>query len=70
MVLKSLQLLLVLRLLVLPLVAYCRCFCFTSTVTMVVNILQGKVQSTLTLNNWARYVDKIINKTKINHYNY
>ena len=59
MVLKSLQLLLALGPLVLPLVAYYHCLYFASTVTLVVNMLQGEVQSTLTLNNWARYIDKI-----------
>ena len=59
MVLKSLQLLLALRPLILLLVVYCYCLYFASIVTKVVNILQSKVQSTLTLNNWARYIDKI-----------
>ena len=59
MVLKSLQLVLTLRPLVLPSVAYYYCLYFTSTITIVVNVSQDKVQSTSTLNNWARYVDKI-----------
>ena len=59
MVLKSLLSLLALRPLVLPLVAYYYCLCFVSTIIKVVNILQGEVQSTLTFNNWARYINKI-----------
>ena len=39
--------------------AYYCYLCFTSTVTVVVNISQGKIQSTLTLNNWAKYINKI-----------
>ena len=59
MVLKLLQLVLALRPLVLLLVAYYHCLYFTSTVTKVVNVSRGDVQSTLTLNNWARYINKI-----------
>ena len=59
MVLRLLQLLLVLGLLVLPLMVYCCCLCFASTVIVVVNISRGEVVSTLTLNDWARYIDKI-----------
>ena len=59
MVLRLLLLLLTLRPLVLPLVVYYCCLYFTSTVTVVVNISQVEVQSTSTLNNWAKYIDKI-----------
>ena len=44
--------------------AYCHYFYFTSTITIVVNISQGEVQSTSTLNNWAKYINKI--KTRPN----
>ena len=59
MVLKLLQLLLILKPLVLLLIAYCRYLCFISTVIIVVNISQGEVASTLTFNNWAKYINKI-----------